>query len=100
MVKNTDKPEKKSKKSDKKEKKSLKDKKKDKKSKRKLSAEVIDTAEEVVAAEPVVEKPKLLQWLPKQLFVSGIPYDTTKDQLLDFFGDEKASITDVKLPTF
>lgn len=46
----------------------------------------------------VVPPPKL--WLPKQLFISGIPYDTTKDQILEFFADEKEQITDVKLPTF
>ena len=39
-------------------------------------------------------------WQPKQLFVSGIPYDTTNEQLLDFFSDEKESIRDVKMPVF
>ena len=128
MVKGADQLDKKSKKKDKsskKEKKSLKDKKRskksDKKSKRKQSdevmeaevveAEVVDTSDDEAIAttiktpkekkvKAVVEKPKTLQWLPKQLFISGIPYDTTKDQLLEFFIDEKAMITEVKLPTF
>ena len=33
-------------------------------------------------------EPKEPEWTPRQLFVSGIPYDTTNDQLIDFFGAE------------
>ena len=78
MVKDSDRPDKKSKKSDKsskKDKKSLKDKKRDKKSKRKLSDEVIQTSDDEAVLETtvapvvaVVEAPKApvkLQWLPK-----------------------------------
>ena len=94
MVKSSEKPDKKSKKKDKSEKKSskdksnkaLKEKKKEKKSKRKLSAEVIDAASDTsvqIEKEEVkpAEKPKQVvpMWSHKQLFVSGIPYDTTKD---------------------
>ena len=39
-------------------------------------------------------------WQARQLFVSGIPYDATKDQLLEFFAVEKGVITEVKMPTF
>ena len=47
------------------------------------------------------DKPQTPAWQPRQLFVSGIPYDTTKDQLIDFFGAEaKPFITEVKMPTF
>ena len=65
----------------------------------------IESAQEeipVKADKPKKEKTTIAStvWQPRQLFISGIPYDTTKDQLLEFFSDERAAITEVKLPTF
>jgi RNA recognition motif-containing protein len=34
---------------------------------------------------PVVAK----KWAPKQLFVSGLPYETTEDQLKAFFDNDE-----------
>ena len=50
--------------------------------------------------EAAAQEPKVEQWSPKQLFVSGIPYDATKDQLIEFFEEQKAAITEVKMPVF
>ena len=99
MVKNAEKPDKKVKK-DKKDKKEKKEKKKSKKERPEAQEEEI--VEEIKAEEIKVEEKTIKQpsWQPKQLFVSGIPYDTTNEQLLDFFTDEKESIRDVKMPVF
>ena len=88
--------------------------KKDKKSKRQPKSDEedvneveknIESAQEEIpakAVKPKKEKSAVTSavWQPRQLFISGIPYDTTKDQLLEFFSDERAAITEVKLPTF
>lgn len=38
------------------------------------------SSENCVKAEPVK------QWTPRQLFCSGLPYDTTEEELRSFFG--------------
>ena len=74
---------------------------KEKKKEKKEKAETEDAAMDALMPEEKKEvAPVEAAWRPTQLFCSGIPYDTTKDQLLEFFEDEKANISDVKLPTF
>jgi len=78
-----------------------KDKKKAKKSREKDVAAASEETEPAAPKEDQKVEAKAECWQPRQLFVSGIPYDATKDQLLGFFGEaSKGSITEVKLPTF
>lgn len=107
------------KKKDKKEKKDRKEKKEKKRAKEIVEEEVNSQLDEQMSQEAAQEEVKTTEekakvsksikksepskpdWQPKQLFVSGIPYDTTKDQLIDFFGaDARTCISEVKMPTF
>jgi RNA recognition motif-containing protein len=47
-------------------------------------------------SESVEEKPQ--KWTPKQLFVSGLPYETNEEQLKEFFG--AADIESIKMPKY
>lgn len=93
----------KDKKKEKKERKEKKDK-KDKKDKKKSRKDESQSEEEVMVEETKAEPVKVVvveEWRPKQLFVSGIPYNATKDGLIEFFGEEhKTSINEVKMPLF
>ena len=42
--------------------------------------------------EKVAEKPVQAKWSPKQVFVSGLPYETTEEQLKEFFGEAAKDI--------
>ena len=48
---------------------------------------------------PIVAAPPK-KWSPSQLFVSGLPYETTEEQLKEFFGDCAKDITNIKLPKY
>jgi len=52
-------------------------------------------SEEIKEVEKTAEN-----WVPSQLFVSGLPYETTEEQLKQFFGDIAKDITSIKLPKY
>jgi RNA recognition motif-containing protein len=52
-------------------------------------------SEDINAPDKTAEK-----WAPSQLFVSGLPYETTEDQLKQFFGEIAKDITSIKLPKY
>ena len=65
-----------------------------------LSSDSEDNENEISksSVEEVKEPPK--KWVPSQLFVSGLPYETTEEQLKVFFGDCAKDIGHIKLPKY
>lgn len=55
-----------------------------------------ETKEVDTPKEEVKEKP----FTPRQVFVSGIPYSCTEDDLKAFFKEEAEHITEIKMPKF
>jgi RNA recognition motif-containing protein len=44
--------------------------------------------------------PEETKWCPKQVFVSGLPYTTTEDELKEFFKAQQHAITEIKMPKY
>ena len=57
--------------------------------KERKESEDLSSSDESLKEKKVVEKPVQAKWSPKQVFVSGLPYETTEEQLKEFF-DEAA----------
>ena len=55
--------------------------------KERKESEDLSSSDESLKDKKVVEKLVQSKWSPKQVFVSGLPYETTEEQLKEFFGD-------------
>jgi RNA recognition motif-containing protein len=55
--------------------------------KERKESEDLSSSDESLKDKKVVEKPVQSKWSPKQVFVSGLPYETTEEELKEFFGD-------------
>ena len=68
--------------------------------KERKESEELSSSDESLKQKKVVVKPVQEKWTPKQVFVSGLPYETTEEQLKEFFGESAKDIGNIKLPKY
>lgn len=69
--------------------------------KERKESEDLSSSGEDIKQKKVIQKTEVQQkWSPKQVFVSGLPYETTEEQLKEFFGESAKDIASIKLPKY